>query len=450
MSRKTLGVLVVCLGLALPWGLVAGCGTNRPAPTQAGKVEIVFWHSYVSSTKPALDKLLKRFEAEHPSIRLKAQYVQTGNALLQKLTTAISTNTAPDVCWIHKSWIIPLTKANSISDLDELAEQYGGFGPAERQDMFETPLLVSHYEGKLRMMPIEATNLVLAYNRDLFRKAGLDPDRPPRTWQEFAEMGKKLVVRKDGRVEQWACAVPIFTGALESHTVWHWKFFLWGEGGLFSDPSGEKVTFNSDAGVRALQFWVDLQHKYRIGTMTAPEQGFESQKMAMAFMGSWDLPHLRDLAFDWAVAPMPAGSVKRVSPLGGETLVVFRQTKHPKEAWEFLRWFISPAVQEQWSKDSGYLPIRKSVLQSPSYRAFLDKDPAFKVFAEEVPYGYAEPLLLPNTDQIDLVVSTALERAVRRVATPKQALDEAAVKCNAILAEARERERRGQPAPSHR
>jgi multiple sugar transport system substrate-binding protein len=433
--------LLCCLLLLL--AVLPGCGKKQQEESGGeAKVELIFWHSYVSATRPALDKLIARFEAEHPHIKIKAQYVQTGTALLQKLATGVATETTPDICWIHRSWVKPLSEEDAVYDLEELARQFGGFGEAEKADIFESPLQSSYYEGKLRMMPIEATNLALAYNRDLFRKAGLDPDRPPRTWEEYVEYGKKLTIRKGNQVEQWACSVPVFTGQLDSHTVWHWKMFLWGEGGQHADPSGEKVTFNSEAGVRALQFWVDLQHKYRIGTMTAPEQGFESQKVAMAFMGSWDLPHLKDLAFDWAIGPMPAGSKRRVSPLGGEYLVIFRTTKHPKEAWEFVRWFITPEVQEWWSENSAYLPIRKSVLESPTYRAFLEKDPGLKGFAEEVPYGYGEAVILPDSGHIDTILATAIEKAMRRVATSKQALDEAAKEANAVLATAIEKERR--------
>jgi len=418
--------------------VLPGCGKAPPA--EGEKTEITFWHSYVESTKPALLKLVERFEAEHPDIKINAQRVPTGDQLLQKLTTAIMTQTAPDICWVHNNWVAPLSDGDTIYALEELIEQYGGFTEEDKEDFFPAPLETSYYQGKLRMMPIEATNLALAYNRDLFRKAGLDPERTPATWDEFAEYGKKLTIRKAGRVEQYGCPIPVFVGALASWTVWNWDTFLLGWGGSYSDPSGEKVTFNSDAGVNALQFWVDLQHKYKVGSMTAPDQGFESQKVAMALMGPWDLPHLNDMAFDWAMAPMPAGPVRQVTPLGAEYLVIFRQTEHPKEAWEFVTWFIRPEIQEWWSMESNYLPIRRSVLQSPTYQNFLSEHPAMKVFAEQMEYAYAEPVLLPQASEIDLYLASAIEKAVRRVATSKQALDEAAQKANRLLVEARQKQ----------
>jgi ABC-type glycerol-3-phosphate transport system substrate-binding protein len=433
--RLTLFVLVCSILFTL-----FGCGKS---PQKKGKkTEIIFWHSYVAATTPALKKLVERFEAEHPDITLKAQYVQTGDSLLQKLAAAVTTGTAPDVCWVHDNWLAALSREDLIYDLDELAQQYGGFSAEDKKDIVAPMLATGHYKGKFRMMPLEATSVALAYNRDLFRKAGLDPDKPPRDWKEFVEYGKRLTIRKDGRVEQWATTVPVFTGLqIESYTVWLWDVFLWGEGGLYADPSGEKVAFNSEAGVRALQFWVDLQHKYGIGSMSTPEQGFESQKVAMSLMGSWDLPHLKDMDFDWAMAPVPAGSKKRVAPLGGEYLVVFRQTQHPKEAWEFVRWFVSPEIQEWWSKESKYLPIRLSALDSPTYKTFLETDPGLKVFAEQMRYAYAEPILLDQASEIDLALFSALEKAMRKVMTPRAALEEAAKKANEILAKAREKER---------
>ena len=103
-----------------------------------------------------------------------SQYVPTGDQLLQKLTTAIMTGTAPDVCWIHNSWVPPLSRQDAIHDLGELADTYSGFDEEVKADFFQAPLQTSYYEGKLMMMPIEGTNLALAYNRDAFRKAGLE------------------------------------------------------------------------------------------------------------------------------------------------------------------------------------------------------------------------------------------------------------------------------------
>ncbi|NUM78508.1 extracellular solute-binding protein, partial [candidate division KSB1 bacterium] len=65
------------------------------------KITITFWHSFVASTIPSLEELIKRFEVEHPEITIKAQYVPTGDALVQKLITAIQSQTAPDISWIH-------------------------------------------------------------------------------------------------------------------------------------------------------------------------------------------------------------------------------------------------------------------------------------------------------------------------------------------------------------
>jgi len=436
-GQRPLGWLALSSCLALLLALFSGCGKSPERQAgKSGKTEIVFWHSYVSYTTPAIKRLIARFEAEHPNITVRPQYVQTGDDMLLKLAPAVLTGTTPDLCWVRTNWIAPMVDENAIYDVDELAEKYGGFTKEEEKDFLPSLMNASYYKGKLRVLPIQATCMALGYNKDLFRKAGLDPDRPPRDWKEFVEYGRKLTLRKGDRVEQWAFFIPVFTGQLSNYGVWQWKFFLWGEGGLYADPDGKKVAFNSEAGVRALQFWVDLQHKYRIATMSAPEQGYESQKVAMMLDGCWNLPHLQEMAFDWAIGPMPAGSKRRVFPVDGEYIVVFRQSKHPKEAWEFARWFVSPEVQEAWSKDANYLPVRKSVFQSPSYQAYLKTNPGLKAFADQIEYAYNEPVLFRQATEIDLILSTAFDKAVRQVATPKQALDEAAEKANKILAEA--------------
>ncbi len=77
-------------------------------------------------------------------------------------------------------------------------------------------------------------------------------------------------------------------------------------------------------------------------------------------------------------------------------------------------------------------------MDSPTYQEYLSKHPAMKVFAEQMEYAYAEPVLLPQATEVNLYLASAIEKAVRKVATPKQALDEAADKANRLLAEARQ------------
>ena len=424
-----------------------GCGQKAgPQTRTAGdgkRTEIVFWHSYVSYTEPALKRLVARFEKEHPDLKLRPQYVQTGDVMLQKLTTAIATNTLPDCCWVRTNWIPELVHAGAIIDVDELAAQYGGLTPADRADFFPSLMSTASYQGKLRGLPIQATCMTLGANPDLLRSVGLDPAKPPKDWNELVEYAKKLVVRGPKQVDRWGFFIPVFTGQLANYGVWQFDIFLWGWGGQYVAPGGERVAFNSPSGVQALQYWADLQYRYQVGTMTAPEMGFESGKVAMELVGCWDIPHLQTLSFKPVLWPMPTGPARRVFPVDGEYLVVFRKGNHPKEAWEFARWFTLPEIQEQWSAEAKYLPVRRSTLSRPSYQEYLKTDYMVKAFADQMDYATSEPIPFRNGTAIDLLLADAIEKAVRSKADPKQVLDAAAEKANRLLATARAKEAAG-------
>jgi len=84
--------------------------------------------------------------------------------------------------------------------------------------------------------------------------------------------------------------------------------------------------------------------------------------------GPWNLPSYRKLKnVAWVVAPLPAGPVKRATYLAGEHLAILKQSRHPEAAWKFVKWILKPEIQAMFSIKSGYLPIRKSVLNLNEY-----------------------------------------------------------------------------------
>ena len=142
--------------------LLAGCG-GKTGRTD-GKVEITFWHSFVASTVPSFNELVRKFEEENPGIVIKAQYVPTGDALIQKLVTSVQSHTAPDISWIHSDFIDKLVESNAIYRMDEFLSGPDSLSRAELDDIFPPLLQGATWKGSLYAMPMEATSLALLYN----------------------------------------------------------------------------------------------------------------------------------------------------------------------------------------------------------------------------------------------------------------------------------------------
>ena len=427
--------LAILIALLL---LFSNCGTKKEGGENG--VTITFWHSFVASTVPALQELITRFETEHPGITVKAQYVPTGDALVQKLVTAIHSQTAPDISWVHTDFLERLVEARAIYRVDEFMQGPDGIAESEIGDIFAPLLQAARWHDTLYAMPMEATSLALLYNRGLFRQAGLDPDHPPQSWDELRSFAKKLTIDKngDGVNDQYGFYVPVFpaSGDLNLWMILQWTPFLWQAGGSEINEEQTKALFNSEAGIKALTLWKQMYDDLKSNMFSmAHDMGFASGHLAMVLDGPWNLPRYRVLKdIDWAVAPLPAGPVKRATYIAGEHLVIFRQSKHPVEAWKFLKWILRPEVQAFFSSRSGYLPVRKSVLGLKEYQEVLARDPALRVFVDQMSWGQGREPIDYHRVEINRFLAEAIEKATLGRMDPKAALDEAAGKADSVLA----------------
>jgi multiple sugar transport system substrate-binding protein len=427
-------IRLLCITLFL---LFPGCSQKKSE--SGGKITITFWHSCVSSTVPALNELLDRYQKEHPGIEIKAQYVPSGDALIQKLITAVQSNNAPDISWIHADFLQDLVRADAIFKIDDLMVGPDTLVRNDLSDIFPALLLQAKWRGTLYTLPMEATGVGLLCNRELFRKAGLDPDQPPRTWEELKVFSEKLTIDRngDGKFDQMGFFVPVFpsSGPLSGWMVWQWYPFLFQAGGNVINVDQTQVLYNSDAGVQALTLWRDIYSALNLSSFTIDyEVAFASKTLAMTLDGPWNIPRWQQIkGLDWMVAPLPAGPTKRATVAGGEYLALFKQTKNRREAWEFMKWILRPETQAMWSMKSGYLPVRRAVHGIPEYQKFLDENPALKAYVDQLEVGQAPNPVDYEGLKITRHIAEAIEQATLGKKDPKTVLDEAAAKSNGLL-----------------
>ena len=403
-------------------------------------IEITFWHSFVSSTIPALNNLIAKFESENPNIRIKAQYIPSGDALIQKLISAVQSETAPDISWIHADYLSELVQANAIYKMRHFIDSENGLTEEDINDIYPPLLHYASWRDTLYSMPLEATNLALLYNKDMLYEVGLDSSRPPQTWDELHAYAKRLTVDRDndGKFDQVGFFVPIYpaSGPLGAWMVWQWIPFLWQAGGYVIDQNQSQVLYNSSSGIQALTFWQALFNMVDISTFTVDYQvAFAAKRLAMALDGPWNLPRYNKLLrnLDWAIAPLPEGPEKRVTIVAGEYLAIFKQSRYPQEAWQFIKWVIQPENQAFWSIRSGYLPMRRSVLNIPEFKDYMKSNKNFAVFVKQMEYGQSQRSIDYHGIAITRHIADAIEKATIGKMDSREALDEAANKSNTLL-----------------
>lgn len=434
IRRRGAAMLVALLLVSISFG----CGGSSE---DDGVVTLRFWHSFVASTRPALEELIERFEEEHPGIHINAQYVPTGDGLVRKLMASFQSGTAPDLSWVHADFLGKLVQADAIYPVGEFIDGPNGLSDEEIADFFPATLQAARWRDTLYALPMEATLLGLVYNKDHFREAGLDPEHPPATWEELRAYARRLTIdtNNDGRMDRFGFYVPAFpaSGPLSIWMVLQWSPYLWSAGGYIINEDQTEVLYDSEAGVEALTLWRDLyEEQGRPGTSMTHDAEFIGRHVSMIMDGPWDLPEFRRLEhIDWAIAPLPAGPEGRLTYLAGEHLAIFKSTEHADAAWTFVKWVTQPEVQAFFSRESGYLPVRQSTLDLPDYQAHLAEDWALKAFVDQMPLGRARRPIDYYHVEINHHIAEAIENALIGRTDPREALRASAAKSNALLTE---------------
>ena len=227
-----------------------------------------------------------------------------------------------------------------------------------------------------------------------------------------------------GDTETFGMQVQRGTGAVPVLT---WMCLLWQNGGQELDPQRRVATWNSPAGVEALQFWVDLLHRHNVVAPTPPANPFQTGRA-----GFWMLPvgsvsivqRAVQAQFEWATAPLPAGK-QRASNAGGHTLAVLQTNRHHEQAWRFVHWFTSPQVVVEFNVQSVTFPPWQSAQQQPAWQRFTREQPWVRPFVDMLAYG-RPPVKLTTANDVLRVLGEGIEDALNLKQPPRQALDAAA------------------------
>ena len=393
------------------------------AASPALAVDLTFWHYWDGANGQALQKLIDQYQKEHPGVNIKAEFVP-GSDLQTKLQTAITGKRTPSMAIADLTAMPNLVRSGALAALDP----YIAKSKLNLQDYYAGPMVYGRYNGKQYSLPVSASNLGLFYNKDLFRQAGLDPNKPPKTWEDLVSMGKTIQA-KTGKQ-----GYELFTQGGEG-TTWQWQVFLWGAGGSFLNKTNTAAAFNGPAGVKALQFWTDLVNKDKVSSV-APWGLFGRGEAAMVMDGSWMtqfFPEQVDFELGAAPFPYPKG-MQPATNMGGEQVFVFNGDPATQQAaWDFVNWFSSTPVQVQWDRATGFMPVKKSVASAASYKNWVKNTrPLLQPFVNSMTFANPRPPV-PQYAQISDRVATAVQEALTGRAGPQDALNRAAQDVDAIL-----------------
>ena len=380
-----------------------------------------------------IDKFATDFEKENPGIKVHPIYSGTYQDSITKALTAVKSNDAPAMSVLLSTDMYTLIDEDAIVPWDPLirtAEDRAwlqGFYPAFMEN--------SQTGGKTWGIPFQRSTIVLYYNKEMFKEAGLDPNHAPETWKEMAEYAQKLTKRDaSGKVMQWGVQIPA-----SGFPYWLFQGLTTENGVQLMNAAGTETYYDKPAVIEAVQYWVDLTSKYKahpegiVEWGTTPKDFFE-RKVAMMWTTTGNLTNVRSNAkFDFGVAMLPANK-RRGSPTGGGNFYLFKQTKPEQQAaaFKFVKWITSPSRAAQWGIDTGYVAVRPDAWETPEMKKYVSEFPPAAVARDQLQFAVAE-LSTHDNQRVTKALNDGLQAALTGSKSPEQAMKDAQREADRLL-----------------
>lgn len=377
-----------------------------------GKTVITFWHTYSDDETAVLKEIIKDWEnlPENASWTIRPVRIPF-DGHKPKIRTALTVGLAPDMARVDWSFVCELARKGACVNLEDF-----GFNQI-KNDYVEGPLNTNLVDGKYYGFPEQTNCVALFYNKTLFKEAGLDPEKPPKTWDEFVEIGKKITNPQKG----------IYAFAMDNTLWWTLPFFNTFGGKVISED-GKKCLLNSKEIIEALEFKASLYltHKIEAGAWrsggTPPEQGFLNQRYAMILTGPWNLPRFKNSKIDFGVALIPAGPAGTSSNVGGNNAVIFKTSKYPQICYNFLAYFTSAQIQAKWCKKLNQIPVNLK-----AYDLIQFDDEYLQVFLQQMKKTKANPVVT-SFELLEDLVNPEMEAVLSGQKSAKDAMNDAVKK----------------------
>jgi len=420
--------------------------TLAPARSEAQqRVQVDFWHGLTQPLGGILEKVAADFNASQSKYQVNATFKGSYPETMMAAIAAFRAGNAPHIVQMFEVGTATMMAARTaIKPVYELAQETGvNIDPKNYvggvRGYYSTP------DGKLVSMPFNSSTPIAWYNKDAFKKAGLDPEKPPRTWEETWAAARKIVESKAASCG-YTMAWPTWT-QYENFSAIHNIPLATKVNGMAGMDAELKI--NSPLHVKHLQNMMELQKagvfKYG-GRDGVADALFPSGECAI-FHGSSGMRArvIREAKFQWGVAMLPyykgTPTAPKNSIIGGASFWVMtgpkRTTDEYKAVAEFFQYISRSEVDAKWHMDTGYVPITIAGFALASGQGYYIKNPGadipFRQLTLTEPTENSMGLRLGNMPEIRVIIQEEMEKAFQGQQTAKQALDSAVQRSNVVL-----------------
>jgi len=408
MRRSPKRLVAVLAGVLATSSLVLAGGSAQAAVHRAAlpkcplaalkkakkPVEITFWHSMARDNETTLQKLTDEFNSSQSDVHVKLVNQTTYRDTLDKYIAGLSTGDLPDLVQIEDTGLQQMIDTQSVLPAQSCVK-------ADHYDLSDHIKRVTDYytvKGTLWPMPFNVSNPIFLYNKKAFSKAGLDPNKPPSTFDEVIADAKKL--KSSGAVSKAGMGLKLDAWHLEQWTAMAGKTYVNNGNGRKSRATA--MTINNPAGVKVFTWLSDMVNGGLAITNPADGQssfdnllGIGNGLYGMTIDTSAVLGTVRSVLasgqypnVDIGVGPMP-GPTGGGHLVGGAALYISNKSKPEKQAaaWEYAKFLNTSKAQVEWAVGTGYVPILTSAASSPEIKQLWASEPGYKVAYDQITNG---------------------------------------------------------------
>ena len=357
MRRTTqVACAAAVLGLALSGCAGQGAAHSDGGSAKAGgKVTLKFWNGLTGGDRPTVDKLIAEFNAAHKDIKVQSD-AMPWDVFYQKLLTSVSSGSGPDIVAMDAGQIPKYAHSGVLQPVDD----FYGADKADASKLVPAAVQASEFSGKNYGVPTETAPLLLYWNKTLFKKAGLDPNKPPATWSQFEQDAAKLThdANHDGKPDTYPIALA------DHETIPMYPVLMWQGGGGVVSQDGKRAMLDDPATVAAVKHWVNLVRDKKISPIglggADADKLFQTQKAAMEIVGPWDTTTFTQSHVDYGVTMPFAGPKAQVTSAGVTSFALTSTDPAVKKAaYTFFSWWNSKPSQITLAKGTGF-PVNRT------------------------------------------------------------------------------------------
>ena len=420
----------ITLAACAPTSPDSNAAPAQGAITSSKKTDIQFLNELVGSKEVGRTFLLAAFNAANDQINVIHEGYGGGEDVNQKFLTALSGGVPPDLYHNEANFIPAYVEMDALTDLSPYLEASTRI---KKSDINPHPLDLCTYNNKIYGIPIFEDTLMLYYNKDLMKAAGLDPDSPPKDWAALREAALTIVKRDSGGKLQVA---GLLLDSWSINKCFQAALYEWG--GTLLSADGTQATFNSQEGKDALQTLVDLILVDKLGEVgwglefeDTPDEPFTAGKQGFMF----DVPaaakriHKNNPGFtNWGPTGIPAGPKGAATVSRPPALMIPKSAKNKDQAWRVIEYWLDTKVELRWALDILRAP---STISSSADEA-LASSPVISTLVQALKNTVDSPKTKHWAELVD-TMTAELELAIGGQKAAGQALDDAAAALNKVL-----------------